>query len=299
MKTVINRTFLILILFATINMLFGQNFKSKIDENIYLERKNNLYGIVDSLNKTIIPFNYDFIEYKNSVFIVRKGDKNGIVNIENREIIPLQFKYILPRDNNRFILWTKNSEFGLTDTSGKIILQVKYKSVSSNKNDDFYLTENKNGYCGVFDINGNMIFPEEYIFYTEDNYKIFATKNNKPLILDLLNPTNTIVLDENISFVNTARHFSVDEKYYQIIKQNNKYGLINSMNEIIIPVKFDNLISSQNWRYFIIEQNGKKGLINTDNKIIKEPKYDKIQLMKEYIILKTKDKKDEYYSYEY
>ena len=130
-------------------------------------------------------------------------------------------------------------------------------------------------------------------------YKIFATKNNKPLILDLLNPTNTIVLDENISFVNTARHFSVDEKYYQIIKQNNKYGLINSMNEIIIPVKFDNLISSQNWRYFIIEKNGKKGLINTDNKTIKEPKYDKIQLMKEYIILKTKGKKDEYYSYEY
>ena len=88
-------------------MLLGQNFKSKIDENIYLERKNNLYGIVDSLNKTIIPFNYDFIEYKNSVFIVRKGDNNGIVNIENREIIPLKFKYILPRDNNRFILWTK------------------------------------------------------------------------------------------------------------------------------------------------------------------------------------------------
>src|SRR5690606_24569157 len=153
-----------------------------------------------------------------------------------REIIPLKFKYILPRDNNRFILWTKNSEFGLTDTSGKIILPVKYKSVSSNKNHDCYLTENKNGYRGVFDINGNIIFPEEYIFYTEDNYNILATNNNRPSIVDLLEPTNTIASDENILFVNTAGHFAVDEKYDQNKKHNNKYGLINSMNEIIIPV---------------------------------------------------------------
>lgn len=297
MKTVIQTKLLLIFIFTNITLLFGQNYKNKIDENIIIEKKNNRYGVVNSLNDIIIPFIYDFIEYKNSVLIVTKGKNSGILSIENKEIVPLKFQYILPRNNNRFILWTKNSEFGLCDYKGKIILPVSYKRVSSNQNDDFYLTEDKNGYCGVYDINGNNIFPEEYIFYTEDNYKIFATKENRSLILDILNPSNTILLEENISFITTSRHFSMGEKYYQIIKQNNKYGLINSSNEIIIPAKFDNLTSSQNWKYYIIEQNGKEGLINIENKIVKEPIYNNIYLRKEYIILKINGKKDEYYSY--
>jgi hypothetical protein len=147
--------------------------------------------------------------------------------------------------------------------------------------------------------NGKNIIPEEFKFYTIDNYRLFATKNNKPQIIDLLNSENNIQLNEKIEFLETIRHYSMGENLYQIIRIENKYGVINSKNETIIPVIYDEIKSSENWRYFIIKLKNKLGLININGIITKEPIYDNIELRKEYIILKRKDKKDEIYSYEY
>ena len=88
------------------------------------------------------------------------------------------------------------------------------------------------------------------------------------------------------------------ESLFQIIKRENKYGVINSKNTIIIPVIYDQIKSSQDWRYFIIELKNKFGLININGIITKDPIYDSIQLRKEYIILKRRNVKDEYYTYE-
>ena len=97
----------------------------------------------------------------------------------------------------------------------------------------------------------------------------------------------------------TRVHSSMGEKFFQIVKQKNKYGLINSNNEIVIPLIYDEVKSSDHWQYFIIRQNGKLGLIHVNGTLIKEPKYDSIELRKEYLVLKRRNQKDEFYSYEY
>jgi hypothetical protein len=224
---------------------------------------------------------------------------NGLFSLDNKELIPIEFEFILPRKNDRFILWKKNSINGLSDTNGKIIIPIKYKRVSSTENDDFYITENKNNLNGVYDYNGKNIIPEEYKFYTIDKNRIFATKDNKARIIDIQNSENNIDLDERIELIETVRHYSMGENLFQIIKKENKYGIINSKNETIIPIVYDEIKSSQNWRYFIIKQKNKIGLININGTVTKEPIYDNIELRKEYIVLKKRNSKDEIYSYEY
>jgi hypothetical protein len=288
------------ILFLLLSILiYSQDSKMKIEENRFIERRNNKFGITDSLQNVIIPFKYDFIEYENQRFIVRKNNLNGLFSLENKELVPIEFKFILPRKNDRFILWKNNSTDGLCDTNGKIIIPVKYKNVSSTENDDFYITENENNLNGVYDYNGKNIILEEYKFFTVDEYKIFATKHNKAQIIDLQNSKNNIDLDEKIELIETLRHHAMGENLFQIIKKENKFGLINSKNETIIPIIYDEIKSSQNWRYFIIKQNNKIGLINVNGTVTKEPIYDSIELRKEYIVLKRKNIKDEIYSYEY
>ena len=290
-------------IFLTISLLFfltsiySQNSVRKISNNRFIERKNNKDGVTDSLKKVIVPFKYDFIEYINERLIVRNNKLNGLLSLDNKEIIPIEFEFILPRKYNRFILWKTNSINGLSDNNGKIIIPLKYTNVSSTQNDDFYITENENNLNGVYDINGKNIIPEEYKFYTIDNYKIFATKKNKPLIIDIQNSKNNIPLDDNIELIETQRHYSMGENLFQIIKNGNKYGIINSKNETIIPIIYDEIISSGYWEYFIIKQKGKIGLININGIVVKEPIYDKIQMRKEYVILKKKNLKDVYYSY--
>jgi hypothetical protein len=288
------------ILFLSLStLIYSQNSKTKIEENRFIERRDNKFGIIDSLNNVIIPFKYDFIEFKNQRLIIRNYNLNGLFSLDNEELLPIEFEFILPRKNKRFILWTKKSIFGLSDINGKIIIPIQYKRVSSTENDDFYITENENNLNGVYDYNGKIIIPEEYKFYTVDKYRIFATKNNNSQIIDLQNSKNNILLGEKIELIETVRHYSMGENLFQILKKENKFGVINSKNETIIPIIYDEIKSSQNWRYFIIKQNNKFGLINVDGTVTKEPIYDKIELRKEYIVLKRKNIKDEIYAYKY
>ena len=280
-------------------LIYSQNSIMKIEKNRFIEIRDNKYGIIDSLKKVIIPFKYDFIEYKNQRLIIRNNNLNGLFSLDNKEIIPIEFDFILPRKNDRFILWKKNSINGLCDINGKYIIPLKYKNVSSTENDDFYVTENENNLNGVYDFNGKSVIPEEYKFYTIDNNKIFATKDSKALIIDLQNLKSNIDLDEKIELIETVRHFSMGENLFQIIKKENKFGLINAKNETIFPIIYDEIKSSQNWRYFIIKQRNKIGLININGTVTKETIYDSIEMRKEFIVLKRKNLKDEYYSYEY
>jgi hypothetical protein len=292
-------TISIILLLLLTTFIYSQNSKTKIEENRFIERREDKFGVTDSLKNVIVPFIYDFIEFKNHRLIIRKNNLNGLFSLDNKELLPIEFEFILPRNNERFILWTKKSIFGLSDINGKIIIPLQYKGVSSTENDDFYITENENNLNSVFNYNGKIIIPEEYQFYTIDKYRIFATKNNNPQIIDLQNSKNNIFLCDNIELIETFRHYSMGETLFQIIKKENKFGVINSKNETVIPIIYDEIKSSQNWRYFIIKKNNKFGLINVDGTVAKEPIYDKIELRKEYVVLKRKNIKDEFYAYEY
>ncbi len=278
--------------------IFSQPPK-EIEKNIFLKVIKNKFGITDSSNKVIVPFIYDYIEFKNHRLIVRKQNSQGLLSISNKIIIPIEYEFILPSQNDRFILRTHNSLFGLCDTSGKVLIQVKYKSLTSTVNSDYYISTNNKNLNGIYDINGKVVLDELYKFYTIDNYKIFATKENQPYIFNLQKLQDSLRLNKNINFIETQRHYSMGERFFQIVKQNNKFGVINSTNEIVVPIIYDNVKSSQHWKYFLFTLNNKIGLIKINGKIIKEPIYDRIDLLKEYITLKRKGKKDEFYSYEW
>ena len=284
----------IILVFAFIGQTFSQ--QNRIEENRLLKVKNGKYGLTDTLDKTVVPFDYDFIEYKNNRLIVRKKGLHGLLTTNNKLIIPIEYQFILPRGNNRFILWTPNSVFGLSDGDGKTIIPVRYKSVSSTENDDFYITKNQKNLNGVYNFNGDKVLPEIYRFYTIDGYKIFAVKDSQPLILNIENQEETIILDKDIGFVETTRHHSMGEQFYQIVKKGNKFGVINASNQTVVPIIYDEVKSSQHWRYFIIRHKGKFGIINVDGDIVKAPVYDAIELRKEFVLLKRKNQKDEVYS---
>lgn len=294
-----NKSLLTIISLLFTGSIYSQSLRTKINENRFIEQKKNKYGVTDSLNKTIVPFKYDHIEFSNMRLIVRNKNLCGLLSLDNKELIPLQNQFVLPREKERFIVWIKNSLSGLFDINGNTVIPLRYKSINSVINDVFYITENAESTNGVYDYYGKNIIPEEYKFYTIDSNKIFAVKNNKAQILDIQNSGNSIDLERDIQFVETARHYSMGEIFFQIVKKNNKFGLINSKNETIIPIIYDEVKSSQNWRYFIIKQNNKVGLIHVNGNIIKNPIYDRVELRKEFIVLKTKNNKDEVYAYQY
>lgn len=271
----------------------------KIIENRYLKSKAGKWGLTDSLDKTIVPFLYDRIEFENGRLIVRKKNLHGLLTIDNDLLIPIEYTFILSRANNRFILWSPKSQWGMCDNNGKIIIPVKYKSVSSTENDEYYITRNEKDLNGAYRFTGENVLPEIYQFYTLDGNKVFTLKEKQPLIVNLDNTEEKVLLDRGIVFIETVVHGSMGEQFFQMIKKQNKFGLINSENQIIIPLIYDEISSSQHWRYYIVKQNGKVGIINVNGKMVKEPVYDVIELRKEYVLLKRKNQQDEIYNYEW
>ncbi len=270
----------------------------QLEANRFLKVKQRSYGVTDSLDQTVVPFIYELIEYKNNRLIVYKKGLTGLLTLNNEVVLTTNFKFILPRNNNRFILWTPNSQFGLCNQDGQIILPVSYKSVSSTENDDYYITKNEKNLNGVYSFTGEQILPEVYRFYTQDGYKVFAVKDDQPLLLHLQQPDSIVVLDKDIAFVKTTRHNSMVEEFFQIVKKGNKYGVLNMSNEIVIPLIYDKVKSSQNWHYYICKLNGKLGIIKVDGTVVKELIYDSIELRKEYVLLKQKHQTVETWFYE-
>lgn len=288
------------------------SFEKVLNDDLYLI-KNNLNtkeGVINSKGEFIINCKYVEINQVKSFFIAKSNGKKGFISLTDSIVKPfiydeIYFSYIDDAvsfgDNNlqdNYIV-QKDKLYGVINPNiENDIIPLGYKNISTLFNKYFIVhnTENKNG---LFTDNGEKVLPEIFRFYTIDGYKIFAIKDTQPLILNIQNPEETIFLDKDIAFVKTARHHSMGEQFYQIVKKENKFGVINASNQVIVPLVYDEVKSSQHWRYFIIRDKGRIGLINVDGDIVKEPIYDAIELRKEYVLLKRKNQKDEIYSYKW
>ena len=281
---------------------FSSNCQNKIlykfTDNRLLTIQNEKQGVIDTLNKIIIPFEYTHIEFRNDKFILTKDKKVGLFDINYQEILPVNYKNILARSNDRFILWSFDDRDGIIDNEGNVILPLEYTNITSiHRSDKFYIAKNKNGLQGIYDYNGNKILDEDYSFYTVDDEVIFAAKGDESFIIDLNNLTRTIKLETGTKLIYTVRHYSSTEKYYQIISKDHLYGVLNFKNEFVIPLIYDEIKSSQNWEYFVVKDSDKYGIIKTDNTTVVPIIYDKIIFNKEYVTLKRKGFKDSYYGY--
>ena len=76
--TSVKRTISTILFLFLSTLIYSQNSKTKIEENRFIERRDNKFGITDSLRNVIIPFKYDFIEFKNQRLIIRNNNLNGL-----------------------------------------------------------------------------------------------------------------------------------------------------------------------------------------------------------------------------
>lgn len=271
----------------------------KFTDNRLLTIKNDKWGVVDSLDNLIIPFEYNRIEFRNEKFILTKDKKIGLFDTNYQEILPVNYNNILARSNDRFIIRSYNRQEGLVNGNGNVFIPLEYDYVGNiDRSDKFYEVKNKHGLQGIYDYSGNKILDEVYSFYTVDDEVIFAAKGDESFIIDLNNLTKTIKLETGTKLIYTVRHYSSTEKYYQIVSKDNLYGVLNFKNEFVIPLIYDEIKSSQNWEYFVVKKSDKYGIVKTDNTIVVPIIYDDILLHKSYVTLKSKGFKDSYFGYD-
>jgi hypothetical protein len=148
-----------------------------------------LVGLMDSLGNTFMECKYESIEYKDSVFIVRKDDKFGVLNQHKKVILEIKYDEINYKDTYRNIIKTKRDNlYGLYQSNGKLLVPEEYLSIEeSNYFRPNYVMIKNNNYH-FFDPSKRKLFP--YSFSTENvrvrNEHLLLYENSDWILIDTL-----------------------------------------------------------------------------------------------------------------
>lgn len=121
-------------------------WSKRISKGIWPVGKNNICGVVDLKNQTIVPFEYYMIEnYSDELglAVVKKeaNGKFGFINRIGKLVIAYEYDDAWPSGD--YLSVKKNGKWGLIDVNNKIILPLEYSSISSVYKTTAWVTKNE------------------------------------------------------------------------------------------------------------------------------------------------------------
>ena len=220
-----------------------------------------LYGCIDKKENIIIPFEYQKI-YKLVKNIARaiKNNKWGYINKQGKTVISFDYEYIDEFTINGIAKAKKNDKYGYIDEKEKIVIPFDFYEIgefidgkAKAKKDDKY---------GFIDMNGNIIIPfeydeiEDFITGTAKARKNFwdewgkIDENGNQVIENKIELQNGLVIGEKFGKWGVELKDKIVIPYeYDFIGQkfidgktgifkNGNIGLINDIGEIITPLEY-------------------------------------------------------------
>ena len=205
-------------------------------DNVYIiAAKNGRYGV--SLNgKTIINYEYQFIEYDGSTekFILQKSNKFGVANIRGENILPVESDNIEAK--GLYIYETKQDKNTVYDKEG-IVKEIAFNiTIMPTDNEEYYIKiveENDQYLYGVVDRQENEIVPAvySYIEYALKNYFIVC---NKDYLQGLVDANNKIKIETKYNLVQKIQDTDI---IMTLDTQNNKTELYSNQIEKVCEMK--------------------------------------------------------------
>ncbi len=198
------------------------------------------------------------------------GDLNEILTIENKGIVNLY--------SDNYFVTLFDSKIKLIDFKGKTIFEPNYDYIGKSvvyKNKEYFIVGNSYRY-GVVDSNNKVILPLSYstIYFSEKNGLIWANKANIkgfPNIdaFDCFDFSGNVIKNPDISkspygkytILSTDKRISrlinkyfyinsIGVKYY-VVSKNNKAGVIDIDDNVLVPIKYKNCLTRDFSGYFV------------------------------------------------
>lgn len=252
-----------------------------IDKFVVRISKGNLSGLLDHNLQTIIPVSYKLVEISKEYVRLRdQQDKEGIWFFDKScQNIPLIFDQVLSESYPflcGFIAKQKDNYFFFNGKGEEIIANgLKVEMLHDNWEGIIY---------------------SDYVLFVDKNnkYGIYSCSSNR-IIIPAINENifaffkdNFIVSKENkygiinksndilVPFLYDSLYFSKpNEKELVIVAKKNKVGLIDNYNNVLIPFKYDEIENLNNQRYKVCS-NGKYSMCDNTGKILTKDTYEYI-----------------------
>ncbi|MDR2009079.1 MAG: WG repeat-containing protein [Bacteroidales bacterium] len=253
-------------------------FKTKVEEN---GEQCWRAGFINEKGKIALPPVYDSRDiskygFRNGVSWVKMpGEKKYTLINQYGDTVSKKTYENVGRFNDGICAVYNKERMGFIDNSGKEIIPCEYSGESQFNEDLVFVKKigDKNEKYGFLNKSGETVIPFVYT-KTRDhkfiNGECLVTKNDS---LYVINKNGDIVYCPEKN--NIVHQFSDGMAVSYVENEKKKYGFINKHNEWNILPVYDTVTNFING-YSIVATDGKYGVINTKNEIIIPLDYDKI-----------------------
>jgi len=256
----------------------------------------------------VIPPIYDNVfPFIDGMAIVEKNLRAGVINTSGELIVPCEYdlitltdgllsvyKLIYP-DQNPKGTFLKNPDGikwipaykGIIDRNGRIIIPCEYHNIDYLQ----HTTTDSTGYvrqflvrkkisdeiylCGLMDMDGNEIFPIKYAGINEDNFGRYLLWSSPEELAGMADNDRNMIVP-----MIYERVYSSEDPEYIIVERDGKCGMVSPRNRVWVrPDKFEaiSLVQAHCKTFFFAMTDGKWGRITTDGKILLACKYEHIE----------------------
>ena len=217
-------------------------------ENELIVKENNKYMIYDTNGKNLIKDVFDSIEsdefyteddeYRKSGYIVCKitsdGYRYGYYDYEYNKVLEINYNQIsrildVKNKNNIYLIASLNGQFGVFINNTKVI-DTQYQSINYDSELEVFIVE-RTGKYGAFNENGTEIIKPEFNSLIVQGVFLYAQNDTEQKVY------NKNGKEVNIPFTTIIESTETSQYYIKI--ENNKYGIINDKNELIINCEYD------------------------------------------------------------
>ena len=233
-----------IILEAKYDEIYSLGYK----ENEIIVKENNKYMIYDTNGKNLIKDVFDSIqsdefyteedEYRKSGYIVCKitsdGYRYGYYDYEYNKVLEINYNQIsrildVKNKNNIYLIASLNGQFGVFINNTKVI-DTQYQSINYDSELEVFIVE-RTGKYGSFNENGTEIIKPEFNSLIVQGVFLYAQNDTEQKVY------NKNGKEVNIPFTTIIESTETSQYYIKI--ENNKYGIINDKNELIINCEYD------------------------------------------------------------
>ena len=259
--------------------------KLRIKGALSPEKKDGLFGFVNTKGEPIYPYKYDFCDFLFSTsspyisfFLIREAGLYGIVSVEGETvsvIIPCKYLKIKRLTAILFVVQDENHLYGIYN-DGKLTLPCDYNLIKEFDRTDKINYIQKVGLCrvkkgdkwGLVSRKGVEAFPCQY-----DNIEI---KRDCYIVLkDRLK--GIISFEGNI--ITPCQYDTIDNYFryvHWVVSKNGLYGLLNSNGIEVFPCLYETIKKIGFTDLYMVSKGGLVGVLNNDGAKVIPCKYEKI-----------------------
>jgi len=271
--------------------------------------ENNV-GFIDIHENILIPFHYSQVfSFNHNLACATKYGKTGYINRKGETIIPFVYNSRKEFYDDGLVVIKKGNKKVLIDTLGNEIINAhhSYRDIKENFPYDHVLWIEKNEKWAFFDLKGKPLTPfifddmhaanicsyKPYLWFGKDMrwfYKGLAVVEKDGQFAVLNKKMEYVVPWGTYSWISPLSIGGL-----MIVKQNNKYGLLNHQLELIQKIEFDTISNSpalrheQDYPSFWARKNGKYYIFDTLGNWKDKLEYDSIELLQSNFYLVTKN----------